>query len=240
MARADPDGEELLGARPRCRRDESERDRGSRGAEAALQRDPVHEVESLAGRICEQCVGANGEVGVVRGKLLRPRPRPSTPEPSVTSSSFQRSKATAAVSKPAPMLAEVAGARTIIPVLRRRSVGTASTCSSAGACGRLSVSFRPWPVIVTTSRSPGTAPRGRPRGRPPTTARRRAPRRPRARARPRDLLVGDGHDRRPGRVNALGVVRIADPDRGRERRRAVLGLHRKIGVVSPSSPMPAA
>ena len=59
-------------------------------------------------------VGANGEVVGVRRELRAPSPSTATPEPSVTSSSFQRSKATAAVSKAAPMLAEVAGARTII------------------------------------------------------------------------------------------------------------------------------
>ena len=119
----DPDGEQLLGARVRRSCDEAERDRGRRRAEPTLERNPVREAEVLSGRVGEQRIRAHGEVGFVGGKLARhPRPRRSTPEPSVTSSSFQRSNATAAVSKPAPMLADVAGARkTVIPVRRRRS-----------------------------------------------------------------------------------------------------------------------
>ena len=42
-----------------------------------------------------------------------------------------------------------------------------------------------------------------------------------------DLLVGDGHDRGTRCVDALGVDRVADPDRRGERRRAVLGFHRE-------------
>ena len=67
----DPDGEQLLGARVRRRRDEAERDRGRRRAEPALERDPVREAEVLSGRVGEQRIRAHGEVGFVGGKLAR-------------------------------------------------------------------------------------------------------------------------------------------------------------------------
>ena len=67
----DPDGEQLLGARVRCRRHEAKRDRGRGRAEAALEWDPVGEAKVLSGRVGEQRVGAHGKVGVVGGQLGR-------------------------------------------------------------------------------------------------------------------------------------------------------------------------
>ncbi len=60
-------------ARRRVRRgcDESERDRCGGRAEAALERDPVHEAEALPGRVGEQREGADREVG----RVLRQLPR---------------------------------------------------------------------------------------------------------------------------------------------------------------------
>ena len=73
----DPDREQLLGGRLRRRRDETEGDRRGRGAEAALQRNPVDEAKSLPRRIGEQRVGADGEVaGRPPEAPRRPRPRP--------------------------------------------------------------------------------------------------------------------------------------------------------------------
>ena len=81
-----------------------------------------------------QPVRADGKVRSVRGELRGALALDDDPSPSVTSSSFQRSKATAAVSKPAPMLAEVAGARTFIErAAAAIASGSASTCTSAGA-----------------------------------------------------------------------------------------------------------
>ena len=94
-------------------RGEPEGDRRRRRAETAFEWDPVDEVEALSGRRREECIGADSEVRLVGWELACSLSLDERhPSPSVTSSSFQRSSATAAQSNPGPRFADVAGART--------------------------------------------------------------------------------------------------------------------------------
>ena len=96
--------------------------------------------------------------GSMRSNAWTPRcDRSGVPPSETISSSFQRSSATAAQSKPAPRLAVVAGARTESftlppPRSRRGPVGPRWAGSERRAAA--SGSLRPWPVITQTTRAP--------------------------------------------------------------------------------------
>ena len=110
----DPQREQLVGGRLQLpddrRRDEPERDHRGARAEPALARDPVDEAEAPAVGRGEAREGADAEVRAIGG-LVAGIARPST------SSSFHRSSAAPAQSKPGPMFAVVAGARTRTTVI---------------------------------------------------------------------------------------------------------------------------
>ena len=98
---------------------QAERDDRRARAEPALARDPNGELEAVAARVREQRERANAEM--LRDPARRPRS---------TSSSFQRSNAAAAQSKPGPRFAVVAGARTRTASRQARDLDDRSTSTS--------------------------------------------------------------------------------------------------------------
>ena len=206
------------------RRRDAERDRGRGRAEAALERNPVDEAEALAGGVGEQRIGAHREVRVSAGNSPAPSPSTTTPSPSTPRArsttrgrprrsrrparGWPTSRGPGTSARPGALLgARCAGDR----------VGIGSTTEGVGANRSAAAgSFRPWPVIVTTMRSPSRR-RGGPRRAPRrTTARRRAPRRTRGAARRRRAPRPSPRRPRARRAHGRRVHRVADPDRGRE------------------------
>ena len=138
----------------------------ARRAEPALERDAVDEAEA-----CGRRPARRARTRAARGARCsaaarrRPRPRASTTarrRPASTSSSFQRSSAAPAQSKPGPRFAVVAGARTTSSAHRPTSARIASRLASITVAPSVStstaaVSFRPWPVRTTTTVLPGSS-----------------------------------------------------------------------------------
>ena len=126
-----------------------------RSTEATLARDPVEELEAEAVGGVDPLEGLDAEM------------RPVGVPPSETTTSFQRSSATAAQSNPAPRLAVVAGARTenltLLPRLWRPDRGTRPEGSRGGP-------RRPGPeavaVIAQTTRAPRSGARAHDRCQP--------------------------------------------------------------------------
>ena len=222
--------EELLGARGRAPAqlvgsDEAERDHGRARPEAALARDAVDEREAPALDGREPGERPDAEMVEVGG----------SPSPSDTSSSFQRSSATAAQSNPGPRFA----------VRRRRAnaddahrdaasiaSGSGSTATGSGLRrAAVSGSLSPCPVTTQTTVEPGSRSASPSAARPAAEA--GSQKMPSSRASSRhareDRVVRERHDAPPDALERLGDRRRAwagsrDADRRGDRRRALGGL----------------